>query len=76
MTLLWQALTIMSLGMALVFFFLFALVQCVLLSARIVQRFEKPEDAGAGAPATGTGPDLATVAAAVAVALAETHRGK
>jgi sodium pump decarboxylase gamma subunit len=74
MQLFWQALTIMTLGMGLVFFFLFVLIQCVRLSARIVQRFEVPEEEDAAPAAPAAGPDLSVLAVAAVVAIAEQRR--
>jgi sodium pump decarboxylase gamma subunit len=75
MQLFWQALTIMTLGMSLVFFFLFALIQGVRLSARIVQRYEVPDTADAetdvAAPAAPAAGRTSALAVALAVAITE-----
>jgi sodium pump decarboxylase gamma subunit len=62
-----QALTIMTLGMTLVFLFLFIVIQCMNATAYLVRRYmpEKPEAGGDGAEAEGR----ARLAAAIAVAL-------
>jgi len=68
MALFWQALTIMTLGMGLVFVFLFILIQAVRLAAVIVRRFEPPE---ADEPIALAPASPAAVAAAIAVAVTE-----
>lgn len=64
MELFWQAFTIMTVGMALVFLFLFIVIRCMSLSAWLIARWEKahaaePPDADQG------GAVVAAIAAAV-----------
>ena len=67
MELFWQALTIMTLGMTLVFLFLFVVIQCMNLTAFLVRRHEAAHP-GPGADASETA-DRARMAAAIAAAI-------
>lgn len=68
MVLFWQCLTLMTLGMALVFLFLFVVIQCMNLTAFLVRRYapEAPTpDEGQGRVSEET---VSRLAAALAVA--------
>ncbi len=66
MELFWQALTIMTLGMVLVFLFLFVVIQCMNFTAYLIRRYapEQPVPAAEGADAAAR----ARLAAAIAIA--------
>jgi Na+-transporting methylmalonyl-CoA/oxaloacetate decarboxylase gamma subunit len=67
MELLIQALTIMSVGMALVFAFLAVTIGGIIGTARLIRRYEERQAAAAQA----ADPEAARVVAAIAVALTE-----
>ena len=62
-----QALTIMSVGMALVFIFLFAVIGGIVASARLIRRYE----ARSASVPTAADPEPERLAAVIAVALVE-----
>lgn len=67
MELFWQCVTIMTLGMALVFLFLFVVIQCMNLTAFLVRRYaaEHPAPEADEAEAAGRARLAAAVAAAI-----------
>jgi|GEM_PF-3341986 len=66
MSLFTQALTIMSIGMALVFAFLAMVIWGMVLSARVIRRYEANRAVVAGQPAdVDPGPLVAAIAVAV-----------
>jgi len=66
MELFWQALTLMTLGMALVFLFLFVVIQCMNFTAYLIRRYapEQPVPAADGAEASARSRLAAAIAAA------------
>jgi sodium pump decarboxylase gamma subunit len=66
MELFWQALTIMTLGMVLVFLFLFVVIQCMNLIAYLIRRYEAehPVPAADGADTAARARLVAAIAAA------------
>lgn len=67
MELLIQALTILSVGMTLVFVFLAIVIGGIVATARLIRRYE----AGLASAVAASGPEPEMVAALIAVALAE-----
>ncbi len=66
MELFWQALTIMTLGMTIVFLFLFVVIQCMNLTAHLIRRYAAEQPA----PATGSADASARARLAAAIAAA------
>ena len=70
MELFWQALTIMTLGMVLVFLFIFVVIQCMHFTAYLIHRYAVQHPVPADNDAVITA--RACLAAAIAVALDHT----
>ena len=66
MELFWQALTIMTLGMALVFLFLFVVIQCMNFTAYLIRRYaaQHPAPSADGADTAAQARLVAAIAAA------------